>query len=77
MTNNRGAIGKVSREMGVVEGLPEDTGAEQDQGEEAVREDRGRAALWVVNPSSLSEWRRLEVEKENERVKVVMEDTRG
>ncbi|KAK4686712.1 hypothetical protein P7C73_g3412, partial [Tremellales sp. Uapishka_1] len=51
LTNNRGAIGKVVREMGVTEGLP------LTESDEAV--------LWVVNPSSLAEWRRIEVEREN------------
>ncbi|WVQ70674.1 hypothetical protein IAR50_000196 [Cryptococcus sp. DSM 104548] len=58
LTNNRGAVGKVVREMGVSEGLA------YGQGDE-----KGEAVVWVVNPSSLSEWRRKEVEAENARVK--------
>ena len=33
------------------------------------------AAVWIVNPSSLSEWRRREVEKENERAKAQLEQS--
>lgn len=69
LSNNRGAVGKVCREMGVTEGLSwiESQG---DMGE-SVDEEAGVdkvAAVWVVNPSSLSEWRRLEVLRENEHI---------
>jgi hypothetical protein len=56
LTNNRGAVGKVIRDMGVKDGLPFD------------QENNGRAVIWVVNPSSLSEWRRLEVEESNRKL---------
>ncbi|CAK9786546.1 hypothetical protein CC85DRAFT_310907 [Cutaneotrichosporon oleaginosum] len=56
LTNNRGAVLKVMREAGVTEGIPNT--------EEAVR----RARIWVVNSSSLAEWRRMEVEESNRRV---------
>jgi hypothetical protein len=56
LTNNRGAVGKVIREMGVTEGLPFDGPAKQVE----------KVGLWVVNPSSLAEWRRVEVEVANE-----------
>lgn len=58
LTNNRGAIGKIVREMGVHEGLP----FERD--DEAPTEVQS-AAVWVVNPSSLAEWRRVDVERAN------------
>ncbi|WVN89690.1 uncharacterized protein L203_104920 [Cryptococcus depauperatus CBS 7841] len=55
LTNNRGAVGKVTREMGISEGIA------------YGREDaKGKAVVWVVNPSSLSEWRRRGVEKKNQ-----------
>jgi len=53
LTNNRGAVGKVMRDMGVKDGLPFDDIPDQ------------KVVIWVVNPSSLSEWRRLEVEESN------------
>jgi hypothetical protein len=53
LTNNRGAVGKVMRDMGVKDGLPFDDVVDQ------------KVVIWVVNPSSLSEWRRLEVEESN------------
>jgi len=53
LTNNRGAVGKVMRDMGVKDGLPFDDVSDQ------------KVVIWVVNPSSLSEWRRLEVEESN------------
>jgi hypothetical protein len=56
LTNNRGAVLKVMREAGVTDGIPD--------AEEAVR----RARIWVVNSSSLAEWRRIEVEENNRRV---------
>jgi hypothetical protein len=55
LTNNRGAVGKVMRDMGVKDGLPFDDLDDVDK----------RVVIWVVNPSSLSEWRRLEVEESN------------
>ena len=55
LTNNRGAVGKIIREMGVMDGWPTD-----DQHAQSPY-----AKVWVVNPSSLSEWRRLQVEKAN------------
>lgn len=62
LTNNRGAVSKICREIGVAEGLPTDEAAsEAEQGERAEE----AAAIWVVNPSSLSEWRRKEVEQQN------------
>jgi hypothetical protein len=59
LTNNRGAVGKVVRDMGVKDGLPFEDEGEGD----------GRAVIWVVNPSSLSEWRRLEVEESNRKLR--------
>jgi hypothetical protein len=41
------------RDMGVKDGLPFDDVPDQ------------KVVIWVVNPSSLSEWRRLEVEESN------------
>ena len=58
LTNNRGAIGKVIREMGVSDGLPWE------------QKEDGQAVVWVVNPSSLSEWRRGEVEEQNKAVRL-------
>ncbi|EIW69902.1 hypothetical protein TREMEDRAFT_30271 [Tremella mesenterica DSM 1558] len=58
LTNNRGSVGKVVREIGVYEGLPEEDLGKMTQ----------RARLWVVNPSSLAEWSRIEVEEKNSRV---------
>lgn len=62
LTNNRGAVGKIVRDMGVLDGIPFDhhQGQEDDQDAWAV--------VWVVNPSSLSEWRRIEVEISNNAV---------
>jgi len=62
LTNNRGAVGKVIREMGVPEGLPWDEFED------------GRIVVWVVNPSSLAEWRREEVEEGN---RVLIESCKG
>jgi hypothetical protein len=53
LTNNRGAVGKVMRDMGVKDGFSFDDVPDQ------------KVVIWVVNPSSLSEWRRLEVEESN------------
>lgn len=75
LSNNRGAVGKVCREMGIGEGLSVgDDVADDDIGE---KEGTGgeEAAVWIVNPSSLSEWRRREVEKENERVKAQLKQS--
>lgn len=58
LTNNRGAVGKVIREMGVNEGLAY-----------GVEDAKGEAVVWVVNPSSLSEWRRKEVGAKNKALK--------
>ncbi|BEI87399.1 uncharacterized protein CcaverHIS019_0101170 [Cutaneotrichosporon cavernicola] len=56
LTNNRGAVLKVMREAGVTDGIPDtDAGTR-------------RARIWVVNSSSLAEWRRIEVEENNRRV---------
>jgi len=63
LTNNRGAVGKVIREMGVTEGLPFDGQPKEVE----------KVGLWVVNPSSLAEWRRLEVENANEALKQSMQ----
>ena len=57
LTNNRGAIRKVLREVGVNKGLPWDENED------------GKAVVWVVNPSSLAEWRRGEVEEQNQALK--------
>jgi hypothetical protein len=54
LTNNRGAVSKVMRDMGVMDGLPDES-----------PDERRQAVVWVVNPSSLSEWRRLEVGESN------------
>jgi hypothetical protein len=56
LTNNRGAVLKVLREAGVTRGIPQD------------RDETVTARLWVVNPSSLAEWRRIEVEESIARV---------
>ena len=96
LTNNRGAVGKVLREMGVGEGVGTGFGWEAGNALEPLEGDgqdvesaaasellcgttdkerrngirrEERAAIWIVNPSSLSEWRRREVERENERVR--------
>ncbi|ORX41036.1 hypothetical protein BD324DRAFT_647934 [Kockovaella imperatae] len=60
LTNNRGAIGKLISHMGVYDGFPEDRNVDETE----ARLER-RAAIWVVNPSSLSEWRRIQVEERN------------
>ena len=54
LTNNRGAVLKVMREAGIAEGIPA-----------AEQEGAPYARIWVVNPSSLAEWRRIEVEESN------------
>ena len=54
LTNNRGSVSKVIREMGVLDGS-----IRAAEGEDA------RARIWVVNPACLAEWRRLEVEEKN------------
>lgn len=59
LTNNRGAVLKVMREAGVPDGIPRAADASGDG---------QRARIWVVNPSSLAEWRRLEVEEGNARI---------
>lgn len=62
LTNNRGAVGKICREIGVADGLPKDVRMSE---LEDTRRAEEAAAIWVVNPSSLSEWRRKEVEQQN------------
>lgn len=61
LTNNRGAVLKVLREAGVAEGIPVSS--------DHCGSDTPRARIWVVNPSSLAEWRRIEVEESNARRK--------
>lgn len=56
LINNRGAVNKVLRAMGVREGLPYDTEGDK------------TAAVWLVNPSSLAEWRRTQVEESNRKL---------
>lgn len=55
LTNNRGAVLKVLREAGIPDGLPHDN-------------DFTHARIWVVNPSSLAECRRLEVQANNAKI---------
>jgi hypothetical protein len=76
LTNNRGAVGKVCREMGVQEGLPDRDGPGDAEGE-GPDEATAEAAVWVVNPSSLAEWRRIEVEKSNGALQGQREDGSG
>lgn len=64
LTNNRGAVLKVMREAGVTDGLPH----VRDDGTGGKGDGARRARIWVVNPSSLAEWRRIEVEEHNRRV---------
>lgn len=73
LSNNRGAVGKVCREMGIGEGLSVGDELDGGQGGKGGEGKGERAAVWIVNPSSLSEWRRREVEKENERVRALWE----
>lgn len=84
LTNNRGAVNRVCRDMGVLDGLPyenessasdavgegEDDGEGDGEGEGEGEGEAGRqkAVVWIVNPSSLSEWRRLEVVESNRRL---------
>ncbi|WVR08547.1 hypothetical protein IAU60_005602 [Kwoniella sp. DSM 27419] len=65
LTNNRGAVGKVIREMRIGEGLGYGEGHEGENGEISV---------WVVNPSSLAEWRRKEVETKNQEIEAYLAD---
>ena len=70
LTNNRGAVGKVVREMGIPDGFPYDDdntsgGSKLARSETEESRLEEKAVLWVVNPSSLAEWRRLEVEEAN------------
>jgi len=70
LTNNRGAVGKVVREMGIPDGFPFDDDVRDAEGggsgsKTANGQLEEKAVLWVVNPSSLAEWRRLEVEEAN------------
>ncbi|OCF33695.1 hypothetical protein I316_04769 [Kwoniella heveanensis BCC8398] len=68
LTNNRGAVGKVIREMRIGEGLGYGECIEGNDGE------RGEVRVWVVNPSSLAEWRRKEVEQKNKEVMAYVAD---
>ncbi|KAK8850513.1 hypothetical protein IAR55_004431 [Kwoniella newhampshirensis] len=61
LTNNRGAVGKVIREMRVGDGMTYGD-------DETAAERQVDAVVWVVNPSSLAEWRRKEVEEKNKEV---------
>lgn len=66
LTNNRGAVSKVLREQGVIEGIPFEfpsDGASDDAAEDGTEGTRAR--IWIVNPSSLAEWRRIQVERAN------------
>ncbi|KAL7422954.1 hypothetical protein Q5752_002252 [Cryptotrichosporon argae] len=69
LTNNRGAVGKVLREVGVWTGAVSGAATDIERAAAAEREGEGegqgqveRARIWVVHPSSLAEWRRREVE---------------
>ncbi|WVQ95624.1 hypothetical protein IAU59_002722 [Kwoniella sp. CBS 9459] len=78
LTNNRGAVGKVIREMRIGEGLgygehitePEF----EAEAEGSSRNREGEVCVWVVNPSSLAEWRRKEVEAKNKEVLAYVAD---
>jgi hypothetical protein len=59
--------------MGIGEGLSVGDELDGGQGGKGGEGKGERAAVWIVNPSSLSEWRRREVEKENERVRALWE----
>lgn len=63
LTNNRGAVLKVLREEGVMEGIPFAYPDVKEGGDQSS--DAHRARIWIVNPSSLAEWRRCQVEKGN------------
>ena len=73
LTNNRGAINKVFSANGAKTVLDDKrgktrTGTNGMDLRQCLRpkdEDDGRAVVWVVNPSSLAEWRREEVEEQN------------
>lgn len=81
LTNNRGAVLKVLREEGVMDGIPfaypSEQGSSGEVGENSIEtgedgddstEGSGgstRARIWIVNPSSLAEWRRIQVERGN------------
>ncbi|WVF68068.1 hypothetical protein IAT40_002831 [Kwoniella sp. CBS 6097] len=69
LTNNRGAVGKVIREMRIGEGL----GYGEHVSEDNSTKD-GEVCVWVVNPSSLAEWRRKEVEQKNREVLAYVAD---
>lgn len=64
LTNNRGAVNRVIRDMGVLDGLPYER---DEEGMESWGK-REKAVVWIVNPNSLSEWRRLEVLESNRRL---------
>ncbi|WWC72557.1 uncharacterized protein I206_106519 [Kwoniella pini CBS 10737] len=69
LTNNRGAVGKVLREMKIDEGLGNiDFSKNKNQNQNDDNDDDNKICIWVVNPSSLSEWRRKEVEDKNKKL---------
>ncbi|WWC92273.1 uncharacterized protein L201_007227 [Kwoniella dendrophila CBS 6074] len=83
LTNNRGSVGKILREMNIDNGLGLGLGLNSNPGnscnpsvygdgtnhdENEIKED-DKVEIWVVNPSSLSEWRRKEVEMKNKKLK--------
>ncbi|WWC98589.1 hypothetical protein V866_005481 [Kwoniella sp. B9012] len=78
LTNNRGSVGKVLREMRIDEGLGYSSADERiSSNEDSQKQLDGRESyemddkvnIWVVNPSSLSEWRRKEVEMKNAKLR--------
>ncbi|WVW80877.1 hypothetical protein I302_102867 [Kwoniella bestiolae CBS 10118] len=85
LTNNRGSVGKVLREMRIDEGLgyvvdrkdqSEVNGSMEGQTGGGVEREEGdgKVDIWVVNPSSLSEWRRKEVEQKNAKLREYLGD---
>lgn len=81
LTNNRGAVGKIVRELGVYDGFPSDLdntpSEEHGEGEGDGTQGLVDALVWVVNPSSLAEWRRLEVEEANRALEETQEATQA
>ncbi|OCF78610.1 hypothetical protein I204_00552 [Kwoniella mangroviensis CBS 8886] len=85
LTNNRGSVGKVLREMRIDEGLGycspsasldnsvsttnENVEWQEQEQEQQDGEDSDKVDIWVVNPSSLSEWRRKEVKMRNAKLR--------
>ncbi|WVQ63285.1 uncharacterized protein L199_001437 [Kwoniella botswanensis] len=83
LTNNRGSVGKVLREMRIDEGLgycspsasldnsisTTNENVERQEQQRQDGEDPDKVDIWVVNPSSLSEWRRKEVEMKNAKLR--------